>query len=98
MVEWIGTGACGSVSRGSRFHGKVGRRNLVQQRAQTNGPLIAEGARKLPLRVLPALVPGPQPLKAGVRQSQLLAATIGAARLEGDQAIALERQDVPAKG
>ena len=71
--------------------------NLVQQGAQTNGSLTAEGGRKLSLRILPALESGPQPFEAGVRQSQFLAATVRAARLDADQSVAFERQDVSAK-
>src|SRR3984957_11851088 len=77
--------------------GEIGRRNLVQQRPQTNSSLLAERGRKLSLRILPALVSSPKALKAGLRQSQLLAATVRAARLNADQSVAFERQDVPAK-
>src|SRR5580698_1262304 len=85
-----------STRRGG-LQGKVGRRNLVQQGAQTNGSFIAEGGRKLSLRILPALESGPQPFEAGVRQPQFLAATVRAARLDADQSVAFKGQDVSAK-
>src|SRR5580693_8982469 len=86
-VRPVIAGSCRLARRGG-FEGKVGRRNLVQQGAQTNCSLIAEGSRKLSLRILPALEPGPQSFEAGVRQSQLLAATVRAARLDADKAVA----------
>src|ERR1700727_2418053 len=86
----------GLTSRRGRG-GKIGARNFAQQGAQARRALIAEGGCKLPLRLLPALVPRQQPFEAGVRQSQLLAATVRAARIDADQPVAFERQDVCAK-
>src|ERR1700722_16749902 len=86
----------GLTSRRGRG-GKIGGRNLAQQGAQARRALIAEGGCKLPLRLLPALVPRQQPFEAGVRQSQLLAPPVLSPRRDTDKAVALERQDVPAK-
>src|ERR1700677_1878654 len=87
----------GRLAGRSAFRGKIGRRDVVQKSAQSNGSLITKGARRLSLRILPALEPGPQPFEPRVRQSQLLAATVRAARLDADQSVAFERQDVSAE-
>jgi hypothetical protein len=87
-----------SSTGASGFRRKVGRRNLVHQGAEANGSLPAKGGRKLSLRIFPPLDRAPQAIEAGVRQSQLLAATVRAAWLDADQSIAFERQDVSPKG
>src|SRR5580692_1649456 len=77
---------------------QLARRHVLQQRAQRLGAFCSVGALELRLRLGPALLRGRKALLAGAREPQLLAAPVGLSRPHGDQAVALQRQDIPPQG
>src|ERR1700730_5180923 len=77
---------------------QLARRHIFQQRAQSLGAFCSVGALELRLRLGPALLRGCKALLPGACQSQFLAAPVRLARPDGDQAVALQRQNIPPQG
>ena len=76
---------------------KLDRGDRVQDSAHVGGALRPERLLKLPLRLHPSLHPRPKTGLAGRGHLQLFAPAIAAALFDGDQAVAFQRQDVPAE-
>src|SRR5579862_2436113 len=74
---------------------QLARRHIFQQRAQRLGAFCAVDALELRLCLGPAFLRGRKALLAGTRQAQRLAAAVRLSRPHGDQAVALQRQDIP---
>jgi len=76
---------------------ELNRGDRVQDGAHVGGALHPERLLKLPLRLHPSLHPRLKTGFAGRGHPQLFAPAIAAALFDGDQAVALQRQDVPAE-
>jgi len=71
--------------------------NGVQEGAHVGGALRSERLLELPLRFHPSLHPRLKTGFAGRGHPQLFAPAIAAAPLDDDQAVALQRQDIPSE-
>src|SRR6516165_1612623 len=71
--------------------------NCVKEGAHVGGALGSERLLEPPLRLHPSFNPRPETGFAGLGHPQLLAPAITATLFDGDQAIALQRQDVAAE-
>src|SRR5271167_777767 len=76
---------------------KLDRGDRVQDSAHVGGALRPECLLKLPLRLHPSLRRAPETGFASLGHLQLFAPAIAATLFDGDQAVALQRQDVPAE-
>lgn len=76
---------------------KVAGRDRVQEGAQLHGALPAERLLETRLRFGPPLARLAQPREARIGQAQLLAPPVGTPLHDGNEAIALKRQDIPTK-
>ena len=76
---------------------EVGCGNGAQEGAHVGGALRSERLLELLLRLHPSLRRGPETGFAALGDLQLLAPAIAAALSDSDQAVAFQRQDVPAE-